>query len=183
MCRKWLWLSWSRPVVACRLSANPCRLRPSELCSTSCSSSASMASRVGSPFIMQRSASGKMICLKLVFSSCSPQWVSWTSESLHRSRFHVRVRVSYLEAGVNGVGQVNSLGGERRRGELQVMGQQRAALQQRSQTTHITQHAAQLLQEPRSVPGGQVHQLLSGAGCCSLHHQVTPATDHTQSFC
>ena len=73
MWRQWLCSSWSRPVVACRLSINPCRPRPSELCSTSCSSSANMDSRVGSPFTIQRRASGKMIWRKLVFSSYSEQ--------------------------------------------------------------------------------------------------------------
>lgn len=69
MWRQWLWPSWSRPVIVCRLSVNSCKLRPSELCSTSCSSSDSMVSNVGSPFIIQRRASGKIICRKLVFSS------------------------------------------------------------------------------------------------------------------
>lgn len=71
--RQWLCPSRSRPIVAWRLSANPCKPKPSELCSTSCSNSANMESKVGSSFIIQRSASGKMICLKLVFSSYSNQ--------------------------------------------------------------------------------------------------------------
>lgn len=61
--------SWSKLIVDCRLSTNPCSPRPSELCSTSCSISTNMDSRVGSPFIIQHKASGKIICLKLVLSS------------------------------------------------------------------------------------------------------------------
>lgn len=74
MWRQRLCPSWSRPTGSCKLSTKPCRPRPSELCSTSCSNSANMDSRVGSPLIIQRRASGKIICRKLVFSSYNEKW-------------------------------------------------------------------------------------------------------------
>lgn len=47
-------------------------------------------------------------------------------------------------------------------------------LQQLHKACNIPTHAAKLLQEPGSISGSQINQLLSSTRCCTFHHQISP---------
>ncbi len=88
----------------------------------------------------------------------------------------------YLKAGVDAIGQVDNLRSLCKAEDIQVMWQKLALLQQLHKARDVSTHTAELFQEPGTITGRQLHQLLSSTGCSSLHHQVTPAKHRNTEF-